>query len=78
MPAQAFGKGHAQGRARLPVRGIRRQDMVDGLDRQCEILDPGREYIAKHAPRFIDVELSGSLLLLHQGFLARLAVRVAV
>jgi len=67
MPAQPFRKRHAQDRPRLPVgRRARRRRVFDAADRQPEILHPRREYIAQHAPGFLDVEFGSLCSLLHE------------
>ncbi len=73
MPAQPLGEGHAQDRARLPVRRrTGRRGAVDAGDRQPEILYPRCEHIAQDAPCFLDVELLRCRLVLHRWFLARM------
>ncbi len=47
-------------------RRRRRAGNVKALDREIEILHPGRKYLAKHAPGFRDAEFRCLWLLLHE------------
>src|SRR3954451_20848428 len=67
VPAQAFGKGHAQNRTRLPVSGgSSRPGIIQFANRESEILYPGREHVGKDATGFIDIELGLLLTALHE------------